>query len=98
MTVKIMIGDALSQLRELPDESVHCAVTSPPYWRQRDYGSPGQIGMEKTPDQYAEKLVEVFREVRRVLKSDGTVWLNLGEKWASGGNGGGGSCMAGGPG
>ena len=95
MTTRIIVGDALSSLRELPDESVHCCVTSPPYWRQRDYMADGQIGLEATPEQYVEALVDVFRAMSRVLTSDGTVWLNLGEKWAAGGNGGGGSCMAG---
>lgn len=88
-----MNGDALAMLQTLPDESVNCIVTSPPYWRQRDYGVPGQIGLEATPEEYVEKLVAVFSEARRVLRSDGTCWVNIGDKWASGGNGGGGSFM-----
>jgi DNA modification methylase len=94
MTVKILVGDALDQLRALPDQSVQMCCTSPPYWRQRDYGVPGQIGLEKTPEEYVALLVSIFADVRRVLKDDGTLWLNLGDKWASGGNGGGGSFMA----
>lgn len=81
-------------LKGLPDESVHCCVTSPPYWRQRDYGMTGQLGLEPTPEEYTEKLVTIFREVRRILRTDGTAWVNIGDKWASGGNGGGGSFMA----
>lgn len=94
MAIRILIGDCLNVLRTLPDESVHCVVTSPPYWRQRDYGMPGQLGLELTPEEYICKLVAVFTECRRVLRSDGTCWLNLGDKWASGGNGGGGAYMA----
>ena len=91
MKASILVGDVLARLRELPDESVQCVVTSPPYWRQRDYGIPGQIGLEQTPEEYCFTMVAAFREVRRVLRTDGTLWLNLGDKWASGGNGGGGS-------
>lgn len=77
-------GDCLEVLRTLPDESVHCCVTSPPYWGLRDYGHDGQIGLEEAPEAYVSRLVEVFREVRRVLRSDGTLWLNLGDSYASG--------------
>lgn len=87
-------GDALAVLETLPAESVQTCVTSPPYWRQRDYGKPGQIGLELTPEIYVEDLLLVFQEVRRVLRDDGTLWLNIGDKWASGGHGGGGSFMA----
>jgi site-specific DNA-methyltransferase (adenine-specific) len=66
-------------MREMPDESVQCCVTSPPYWGLRDYGHPDQIGQEETPDAFVQAMVEVFREVRRVLKADGTCWLNLGD-------------------
>lgn len=79
---KLLIGDVLTRLRELPDESVQCVVTSPPYWGLRDYGEAGQIGLEKTPEEYVQKMVEVFREVRRVLRKDGTCWLNLGDSYA----------------
>ena len=82
MNYRLIHGDALMRLRELPDESVHCVVTSPPYWGLRDYGVEGQIGQESTPEEYVLKLVEVFREVRRVLRSDGTCWLNLGDTYA----------------
>jgi len=74
-------GDALSILKNLPDQFVHCCVTSPPYWGLRDYGVDGQIGVEKTPEEYVAKMVEVFREVRRVLRADGTLWLNLGDSY-----------------
>ena len=81
----IHVGDALDVLRTLPDESVQCVVTSPPYFGLRDYGHDGQIGLESTPDEFVAALVEVFREVRRVLRDDGTVWLNLGDSYAGGG-------------
>ena len=84
----ILCGDALEKLRELPNCSVQCCVTSPPYWGLRDYGVAGQLGLEKTPQEYVAKLVEIFREVRRVLREDGTLWLNLGDSYAgSMGNG-----------
>jgi DNA modification methylase len=90
MTHSILQGDCLSVLRTLSDQSVHCCVTSPPYFGLRDYGVAGQIGLEETPDEYVAKLVEVFREVRRVLRDDGTLWLNLGDSYAgSRGNAGG---------
>jgi len=66
----------------LRDESVQCCVTSPPYWGLRDYGTPGQLGLEKTPEEYVANMVAVFREVRRVLKDDGVLWLNLGDSYA----------------
>lgn len=80
-------------LKTLPDESVNCIVSSPPYWRQRDYGVKGQLGLEPTPEEYVHRLTDIFAECRRILKSDGTCWVNIGDKWASGGNGGGGSYM-----
>lgn len=86
--VRILVGGALERLRELPDESVHCVVTSPPYWGLRDYGVEGQLGLEPTPDEYVGRLIEVFREVRRVLRSDGTCWLNLGDTYLAGMSGG----------
>lgn len=78
-------GDALEILRQLPSSFVHTCVTSPPYWGLRDYGVDGQIGLEETPEEYVEKLVAVFREVRRVLRDDGTLWLNLGDSYARNG-------------
>jgi DNA modification methylase len=83
--VRILRGDALAKLAELPAGSVHCCVTSPPYFGLRDYGCEGQIGLEATPDAYVAELVAVFREVRRVLRDDGTLWLNIGDSYASGG-------------
>lgn len=85
----ILEGDVLARLRELEAGSVRCCVTSPPYWGLRDYGHAGQIGLEPTPEAYVERMVEVFREVRRVLADDGTVWLNLGDSYIGGGRGGG---------
>ena len=78
-------GGSLDVLRRLPAESVHCCVTSPPYWALRDYGVEGQIGLEETPEQYVNRLVEVFREVRRVLRNDGTCWINLGDSYRQSG-------------
>jgi len=77
----LIVGDA----RHIPlaDESVQCVVTSPPYWGLRDYGVDGQLGLEKTPEEYVENMVGVFREVRRVLRGDGTLWLNLGDSYAN---------------
>ena len=75
-------GDALETLRYLPDGFVDCCVTSPPYYGLRDYGVDGQIGLEDTPEKYVSKLVEVFREVRRVLTPEGTLWLNLGDSYS----------------
>lgn len=88
MTYTLHHGDALTTLRQLPGESVHCVVTSPPYWRMRDYGVPGQLGLEPTLEEYLGNQVAVFREVRRVLRSDGTLWLNMGDRYSSGGRGG----------
>lgn len=85
----ILIGDVLSQLRTLPNNSIQCCVTSPPYWGLRDYGVEGQIGSEKTPEEFVARMVEVFREVRRVLRPDGTLWLNLGDTYANDGKWGG---------
>ena len=85
MTVRILRGDCIELLRTLPEASVHCCVTSPPYFGLRDYGVDGQIGLEPTPDEFVAKLVDVFREVRRVLRDDGTLWLNLGDSYAAGG-------------
>ena len=80
---RIVQGDSLAVLRTLPDASVHCCITSPPYYGLRDYGMDGQIGIEPTPDAYIARLVEVFREVRRVLRDDGTLWVNIGDSYAS---------------
>jgi DNA modification methylase len=85
--IKIYCGDSIKTLSELPEESVNCCVTSPPYWGLRDYGHDGQIGLESTPEAYVARMVEVFREVRRVLRDDGTLWLNLGDSYAAGGTG-----------
>jgi DNA modification methylase len=81
----IINADALTALKTLPDNSVQCCVTSPPYYGLRNYGVEGQIGAEKTPEQYIASLVDVFREVRRVLREDGVLWLNLGDSYTSGG-------------
>lgn len=79
---KILQGDCLEVLKTLPADSVDCCVTSPPYYGLRDYGMSEQIGLEETPEEYIEKLVDVFREVKRVLKDDGTLWLNIGDSYA----------------
>ena len=83
----VHVGDCLQSLRAMPDQSIHCCVTSPPYFGLRDYGVDGQIGLEETPEQYVAKMVEVFREVRRVLRDDGTLWLNIGDSYAGSGKG-----------
>lgn len=76
-----LTGDVLETLKTLPNESVYCCVTSPPYFGLRDYGVEGQIGVEPTPDEYVNKLVNAFREVKRVLRKDGTLWVNLGDSY-----------------
>lgn len=83
MSEIILLGDAIEVLRTMEQESVHACVTSPPYYNLRDYGAVGQIGMEATPEEFVDKLVEVFREVRRVLRSDGTLWVNMGDSYAT---------------
>ena len=80
--MQLLLGDSLTLLKTLPDQSVQTCVTSPPYWRLRDYGIDGQLGLEATPEEYTRRMVEVFREVRRVLRDDGTLWLNLGDSYA----------------
>lgn len=84
---KILIGDCLEQMKTLEDESVHMIWTSPPYYGLRDYGDEGQIGLEPTPQEYVEVLVRVFREAKRVLRKDGTLWLNLGDSYSRTGKG-----------
>jgi DNA modification methylase len=82
---EVRCGDALEVLRTLPSESVRTCVTSPPYWGLRDYGAPGQIGLEPTVEEYLARLVEVFSEVRRALRGDGTLWVNIGDVYANDG-------------
>lgn len=84
MKAEILIGDCLDRMRELPPGIAQTCVTSPPYFGLRDYGVDGQIGLEATPEEFVAKMVEVFREVRRVLRDDGTLWLNLGDSYAGG--------------
>lgn len=84
MSFRIINADVMDGLRSLADESVQCVVTSPPYWGLRDYGVDGQIGLEATPAEFVARMVEVFREVRRVLRKDGTCWVNLGDSYAAG--------------
>jgi DNA modification methylase len=83
MSVNILVGDCREQLKTLPEKSIHTCVTSPPYFGLRDYGMADQIGLEQTPEAFVKELVAVFREVKRVLRDDGTVWLNLGDSYAS---------------
>lgn len=91
---KVFVGDCIERMQEIPDQTINCCVTSPPYFGLRDYGQDGQLGLEASPDEFVEALVRVFREVRRVLRDDGTVWLNLGDSYsrstAKGGSGPGG--------
>jgi len=82
MNVEIINKDCIEAMKEMEPQSVQCVVTSPPYFGLRDYGQDGQIGLEETPAAYIDKLVSVFREVRRVLRDDGTVWLNIGDSYA----------------
>lgn len=88
---EIRVGDALAVLRTLESDRFHCAVTSPPYWALRDYGVEGQMGVETTPQEYLLKMTAVFDEVRRTLRPDGTLWMNMGDCYASStyGSGGG---------
>jgi len=82
MEIQILQGDAIKQLQKLDDKSINTCITSPPYWGLRDYGENNQLGLEETPEEFVDNLVEVFREVKRVLRDDGTVWLNLGDSYA----------------
>lgn len=84
---RIYCGDALEVLKSFPSESVNCCITSPPYYGLRDYGVDGQIGLEQTPQQYINRLADIFDEVKRVLKKDGTLWLNIGDSYAGSGKG-----------
>lgn len=86
---KIYCGNCVEVLKTFSDKSINCCITSPPYYGLRDYGVSGQIGNEDTPEQYIEKLVNVFEEVRRILKDDGVLWLNLGDSWAGSNQGAG---------
>lgn len=87
MSWEVREGNCLDLLAAMPDESVQTCVTSPPYWGLRDYGEAAQLGLEPTPEEYVENMVAVFREVRRVLRDDGTLWLNLGDSYMGGGGG-----------
>ena len=82
MTTEIIVGNCLDVLPTLEEQSVHTCITSPPYWGLRDYGTAEQLGLEETPEEYVENMVQVFREVHRVLRDDGTLWLNLGDSYA----------------
>lgn len=80
---KIICGDSLKILKKLPDEAIDCVVTSPPYWALRDYGVKGQIGLEKSIEEYLERILDIFTEIRRVLKPEGTCWVNYGDTYAN---------------
>ena len=80
--IKILQGNCLEVLKDLPEQSVNTCITSPPYWGLRNYQEEEQLGLEDTPEEYVENLVKVFREVKRVLRDDGTVWLNLGDSFS----------------
>lgn len=84
---EIRLGDCLASLRAMPAASAHCVITSPPYFGLRDYRAKGQIGLEARPEEYVQRIVAVFTEVRRVLRHDGTLWLNVGDVYAQGGRG-----------
>lgn len=81
--VSVLVGDALERLKELQDGSIDCCVTSPPYYKLRDYKTDGQVGQENTPEKYIDKLRRIFQEVERVLKDDGTLWVNIGDSYTS---------------
>jgi len=85
LTNRTLYGDCRETLKELPEKCINTCITSPPYWGLRDYQEEDQLGMEDTPEEFVENLVNVFREVKRVLRDDGTVWLNLGDSYSSGG-------------
>lgn len=91
LTYSLIHGEALDSISEMPSESIQCIITSPPYWNLRDYGVDTQLGVEKTPSEYVDRLVGIFRESKRVLRSEGTLWLNLGDTYAVSGSAGGGS-------
>ena len=87
MSWEIRVGNCLEKLNELPENSIHCGVTSPPYFALRNYQNDEQIGQEETPEEFVENLVEVFRGVKRVLRDDGTLWLNIGDTYSRGNRG-----------
>ena len=87
MSWEILVGNCLEKLNELPENSIHCCVTSPPYFALRNYQNDEQIGQEETPEEFVENLVEVFRGVKRVLRDDGTLWLNIGDTYSRGNRG-----------
>jgi DNA modification methylase len=95
MNWEILTGDVRQRLADIPDGSVRCCVTSPPYWGLRDYGNDGQIGLEQTPEAYVAEMVEVFRDVRRTLTDDGSLWLNLGDSYWNNFGGGSGTMTTG---
>jgi DNA modification methylase len=82
LNIEILQGDCIESLKKLEDQSINTCITSPPYWGLRDYGKSDQLGLEETPEEFVENLVNVFKEVKRVLRDDGTVWLNLGDSYA----------------
>mgnify|MGYP003647476128 FL=1 len=86
MNYEIKVGNCIDVLKTMANESVHCCVTSPPYWALRNYDHPDQLGQEPTPEEYVENLVDIFREVKRVLRDDGTLWLNLGDSYVGTGS------------
>lgn len=85
---KVLQGDVIEKLKEIESGTVHCCLTSPPYWALRDYGCDGQLGLEETPEEYIESMVGVFREVKRVLRDDGTLWINIADSYAGSGKAG----------
>jgi DNA modification methylase len=86
LTAQVLVGNAIETIKHIPDQSIQTVVTSPPYWGLRDYGNNDQLGLERNPDDFIENLCKVFDEVSRVLKDDGTIWVNLGDSYAGSGN------------
>ena len=87
MKAKILVGDVLNRISDIPDQSVQCVVTSPPYWGLRDYGNDQQIGLEQNPQDYIDAMVQVFNQVKRVLADDGVLWINIGDSYSGSGKG-----------
>ena len=83
MPYELLIGDVLEEIKSIQDQSVHCVITSPPYWNLRDYDNPDQIGIEETLEEYIDNIVKVCREVKRVLRDDGTFWFNIGDTYSN---------------
>ena len=82
ITNTVLVGNVYDKLKDIDDKTIQCIVTSPPYWGLRDYGNDSQLGLEPTPEEFVNNMVKVFREAKRTLKDDGTLWLNIGDSYA----------------